>query len=330
MSGSNNRMEYLSSGGVSGAFLLMTLLVAVLDPSIPAASTAGESDPTAGSQEDRAAGVYIQEIQQWHAARVASLRSENGWLTLVGLAWLGPGENSFGSDPDSAVILPAGKAPARAGVFLLDDDGVTVVPVAEGVLLDGRPATRRRLRADADGSPDILTVGSLRLHIIRRGEKYGVRIKDPASSRRREFAGVETFPLDPAWRIEGRWEAYPEPRQRQVPTVTGTPAAMFAPGRAHFTLAGQEMTLEPVMDSPQDQELFFIFKDKTTGRDTYGGGRFLYSPLPRDGRVILDFNKAYNPPCAFTPYATCPLPPPGNTLPIRVEAGEKKVNSHGT
>jgi len=301
------------------ASLLMILL---------AAFAAGESAQTAGGREDPTAGAYMEEIQQWHTTRESGLRSEDGWLTLVGLAWLVPGENRFGSDPGGAVMLPADKAPARAGIFILDDDGVTVVPVAENLLLDGEPVTRRHLRADADGSPDILTLGSLRFYIIRRSGKYGVRIKDSSSSQRRDFTGIDTFPIDPAWRVEGRWEAYPEPRPRQIPTVTGTPAEMLAPGRVHFTLAGQEMTLEPVLDSPEDPELFFIFKDGTTGDDTYGGGRFLYSPLPRDGRVVLDFNKAYNPPCAFTPYATCPLPPPGNTLPIRVEAGEKKFGSH--
>ncbi|MCZ6649044.1 MAG: DUF1684 domain-containing protein [Acidobacteria bacterium] len=328
MNGHDSRAEYLSSGTGPAAFLFMILLMAVFIPSIPPASAIRESAATTGSQGDPAADAYIKEIQQWHAKREALLGSENGWLTLVGLAWLAPGENSFGSDPSGDVILPADKAPARAGILILDDDGVTVVPEAPGLLLDGEPVTSRHRLTDADGTSHILTLGSLRLYIIRRGGKFGVRIKDPSSALRRDFTGVATFPIDTGWRVEGRWEAYPEPRQRQIPTVTGTPAKMLAPGRVHLTLGGREMTLEPVIASPEDRTLFFIFKDGTTGHDTYGGGRYLYSPLPRDGRLILDFNKAHNPPCAFTPYATCPLPPPGNTLPIRVEAGEKDFNSH--
>jgi uncharacterized protein (DUF1684 family) len=296
------------------------------------ALVAGASLLGSGPPDEPAAAAnqaYIHAIQQWHEERDAGLRAENGWLTLVGLHWLRPGDNPFGSDPSLPVALPAGLAPALAGTLILDEQGVTLVPATDASLLvNGEPATRRLLRDDLQGEPDILSLGRLRMHMIRRGQRHALRVRDGDSALRRQFTGIQSYPVNPAWRLEARWEAYEEPRLRQVPTVTGTPAEMLAIGRAHFTIDGQALSLEPVLDSLADKELFFVFKDETTGRETYAGGRFLYSQRPRDGKLVLDFNKAYNPPCVFTPYATCPLPPPENALPVPVRAGEKNYHSN--
>jgi uncharacterized protein (DUF1684 family) len=196
------------------------------------------------------------------------------------------------------------------------------------ILLDGQVIGERTLADDAGGKPDIVQLGDLRFHAIRRGERFGVRVRDPKSPLRSGFKGLEYFPAAPAYRVEAEFQAYEKPRKVPIPTVLGTTEEMEAPGRVRFVLAGQELTLEPVVEDPKEPSLFFIFKDATAGSETYPAGRFLYAEMPKDGKVVLDFNKAYNPPCAFTPYATCPLPPRQNWLNVRVEAGEKKFGSH--
>jgi uncharacterized protein (DUF1684 family) len=180
-------------------------------------------------------------------------------------------------------------------------------------------APGRELKPD---SSDVLKVGRLSLFAIRRGERFGIRLKDPDSEYRRGFTRLEYFPAGEAWRLTARF--VPEPKKIPILNVLGQTEESECPGYAVFHLAGQELRLYPILEEPGAKELFYIFKDQTSGKETYGAGRFLYSDLPRDGKVVLDFNKAYNPPCSFTPYATCPLPPPENRLPVRVEAGEKK------
>jgi uncharacterized protein (DUF1684 family) len=159
--------------------------------------------------------------------------------------------------------------------------------------------------------------------VIKRGDRVGVRVKDSRSPVRTDFKGLDYFPLDPAWRMTGTFVPYDAPKKVPIPTVLGTTETMEAPGLVKLTIDGKELTLEPVIEDPTDPKLWFIFKDGTSAKETYGGGRFLYADMPKDGKVVVDFNQAYNPPCAFTPYATCPLPPKQNWLPIRVEAGEK-------
>lgn len=270
--------------------------------------------------------AYVKEIEAWRQQRVASLTSENGWLTLVGLSWLEPGENRFGSAPGAAVRLPADSgAPADAGTFVLGGDGrVTVRALpGSGVTLDGQPVTERVLRSDAEGQPDVLQVGRLRLYAIRRGVRTGIRVKDPEAATRRDFKGLDYFPIDPSYRVEASFVPYTKPRQVKVPTVVGVEETMTAPGTVHFTLRGKECTLEPLVESPDDSSFFFIFADPTNGKTTYGAGRFLSTPRVYGGTAVLDFNQAFNPPCAFTPFATCPLPTPSNRLSVAVEAGEK-------
>ncbi len=268
----------------------------------------------------------FQTIEKtWRDKRAQRLASPNGWLTLVGLHWLQSGENVFGSDPDCAVPLPEGKAPKHAGVLVLDAGVVRIKPDADAhVMLDGKPVEAQVLADDTAEKTDVLTLGDLSFYVIKRGDRVGVRVKDANSPVRTSFKGVDYFPADPKWRVTGTFAAYDAPKKVLVPTVLGTADTMDAPGLVKFTIDGKDLTLEPVVEDPKDPQLWFIFKDATSAKETYGGGRFLYSEMPdKDGKVVVDFNQAYNPPCAFTPYATCPLPPKQNWLPVRVEAGEK-------
>jgi hypothetical protein len=271
-----------------------------------------------------AATDYAATIEQWRADRDGRLRSDNGWLTLVGLHWLEPGDNPFGSRRDNAVVLPEDRAPDRAGSFVLED-GTVRVRVDEGVevMLDGETVTERQLRTDADDPADVLELGSLMMHVIEREDRFGIRVKDTESDVLAHFSGMEYFPIDGAYRVDATFVSYDPPREVHIATVVGTVETMYAPGYAEFDLDGKTLTLEPMISGPDDEEYFFIFKDGTSGKETYGAGRYLYTPVASDGKVVLDFNKAYNPPCVFTPYATCPLPPPQNRLEIRIEAGEK-------
>ena len=269
-------------------------------------------------------GDFMKSLQEWRDSRDKRLRSENGWLTLVGLHWLSPGENGFGSDPALPVPLAAGKAPSRAGTFTLDGDTVKVHAEQSGLTKEGRPVTDDSITiAEPDGDAVPYKLGDLTLLVIRRSGRFAIRVKDPNSPVRLAFKGIESFQADPALRVEGDWVAYDKAKEVPIATVLGTVDKMQAPGYVKFRLQGQELTLEPVVEDPSDPSLFFIFKDQTSGKETYPAGRFLYASMPSGGKVVLDFNRAYNPPCAFTPYATCPLPPKRNWLPVRIEAGEK-------
>lgn len=274
-------------------------------------------------------GTYAQEIEAWRAARESRLRADGGWLTVAGLFWLEPGSTSFGSAGDDAVRLPA-PAPAHAGRLELEAGHVRYV-LAEGVqaTLDGATAPRRgELRHDHEGEPNVLGFGPVSFYLIRRGERLGVRVKNQENPARREFAGLAWYPVGEAWRVTGRFVPHPTAQTLTVPNVLGQVEEMPSPGYVVFELGGRELRLDPVLEGPDAEELFFIFRDATSGRTTYPGGRFLYAPREKDGRVTLDFNKAYSPPCAFTPWATCPLPPKQNRLDVPVEAGERHSGRH--
>jgi len=258
-----------------------------------------------------AAGPLDEEIAQWRRARAAALQAEGGWLTVAGLFWLHEGANSFGKDADNEIALPDG--PAHAGVFELRAGKVSVT-------MNGESA-RRELWPD---SADAVKVGRLSLFVIQRGDRLGIRLKDPENPARKEFHGLDYFPVSEAYRVTARWVA--EPREIPVLNVLGQTEPSHSPGYAEFTIGGKQLRLYPILEEPDAQELFYIFRDQTSGKETYAAGRFLYSALPKDGRVVLDFNRAVNPPCAFTAYATCPLPPVENRLPVRIEAGEKKYH----
>ena len=273
---------------------------------------------------------FLSTESAWREKRHARLTSESGWLTLVGLHWLSPGENVMGGDPQVAVPLPEGKAPKRAGVLVLQDGVVTLHPVPDaGLLIGGKPAGEQVLRDDTQENTSIVTLGDLSFLVIKRGERVGIRVRDKNSPVRTGFKGIDYYPADPKYRVTATFHPYDQPHTVDIPNVLGTTEPMEVRGNVTFTIDGQEHSLEPVVDDPSDPQLWFIFKDATSGKETYGGGRFLYAEMPKDGQVLIDFNQAYNPPCAFTPYATCPLPPKKNWLPVRIEAGEKTFRGAG-
>jgi len=253
-----------------------------------------------------AAPAFQAEIAEWRRAREAALKADGGWLTVAGLFWLHEGANRVGKDAANDIVLPDG--PAHAGTFELRSGKVTVT-------LEGKS------REIAHDSADVVKIGRLNLFVIKRGEKFGIRLKDPDSQYRREFHGIEYFPANEQYRVTARFVS--EPKTIPILNVLGQTEPSECPGYAAFRLGGKEFRLYPILEEPGAKELFYIFRDQTTGKETYPAGRFLYSGLPKDGKVELDFNKAYNPPCAFTPFATCPLPPKENHLAVRIEAGEK-------
>ena len=269
-------------------------------------------------------GDYLADLENWKAERQERLRAEDGWLTLVGLHWLEPGANRFGADPELPIVLSAEGAPPLAGTFHLDDEGVHVEPAPGSPLTvnDEPVAGRVTLRDDHSEERDVLGLDRLQLHVIRRGERHGIRVKDPRSPVRLEFSGIDYFDVDPAFRPGAVLKRFDEPLEVQLPTAAGTTASLLAPGEVEFVVHGETHTLLPLVGEPEETTLWFIFSDRTSGKETYGF-RYLYSELAEDGRVDLDFNYAYNPPCAFTPYATCVLPPKENRLGVRIEAGEK-------
>ena len=267
------------------------------------------------------AETYHDEIRTWQADRERRLKADDGWLTVAGLFWLKEGKNRFGADASNDIVLPAGSAPARAGVFEFRG-GETRVRMEDGVsaTVDGKPARVALLRPDTSGAPDIVAIGGLQMTVIKRGDRYGIRLRDINSSLRREFIGLRFFPVKDSYRVVAQFIAAPS--KIPVSNIIGQTEPLNSPGYVQFNLEGQDLKLTPVFETDGAKELFFMFRDLTSGKQTYGAGRFLYTGLPKNGQVVLDFNKAYNPPCAFTPYATCPLPPKSNRLPVRIEAGE--------
>jgi uncharacterized protein (DUF1684 family) len=285
-------------------------------------ATAGKPPQTSRSLTDPS---YIKEIEKWRNERLEEINGESGWNTLVGLLWLNEGRNRFGSDPANDIVLPRNRAPKVAGSLWLDKGTVRLSAKLEaGITNEGNRVGDLVLKTDADGWPTPLKLGSLTMFVIRRGEKFGLRVKDKQSPARTDFAGLEYFPVDLKWRVEGTLEAYVPLKVISIANVLGMVDSMTSPGALVFEMNGKEYRLDPVLEKGSKQ-LFLIFADMTTGKQTYGAGRYLYvNPPGADGKVIVDFNKAHNPPCAFTKFATCPLPPRQNRLAMRVEAGEMK------
>lgn len=271
--------------------------------------------------------AYQREVDEWHAGRIRRLTAPDGWLSLVGLDWLAPGVNRIGSAADDDIVLA--KAPAHLGTITWTDDGqlcATFEP-GQGVTVDGEPATQAVLQDDRDAQPTRVAFGTVDFIVIDRDGRKALRVRDCEAATRAGFAGIERFPVDPSWRVEAEWQPLDPPFRLATGTVIGTVEAYPAPGKAMFVRDGHAFELYPVLEAPGDTRLFLIFADATSGRETYGAARFLYADMPCDGRVVLDFNKAYNPPCAFTTYATCPLAPPENRLGVRVTAGEKRYQA---
>jgi uncharacterized protein len=256
-------------------------------------------------------------VEAWRTERYARLRNPIGWLTLAGLDWLKPGVNRVGSAPDADVVLPGG--PALAGTVAVDGSSAT----ADGAFLhDGGTARSLELTSDAQGEPTLLEIGALRLCVIDRNGRLAIRTWDTAAPALAAFEGIDHWPVDPAWRVTARLEPTPG-RMVDVPDVLGALDPEESPGDLVFEIGGSTHRLQAVPGGDAG-ELWLIFGDATNGDETYEGGRYLYTDPPdADGAVVVDFNRAYNPPCVFTPYATCPLPWPANRLAIRVEAGER-------
>lgn len=267
--------------------------------------------------------AYLADIESWHAKRIERLKSPTGWLSLVGLHWLKEGENKFGSDSSNQLIFPK-KASAYCGTFSLNNGKVTLkAEKSAQIVHNGKPVTQMELKSDMDSNTTVLQMNSFRFFVIKRGHEYAIRLRDTENSLITSFTGIERYPVETEWKIEARFEPYDPPKIIAVPTIMGTIDSSKCPGALVFEVDGDTYRLEPVLEDGSD-ELFIIFGDKTNGKETYGGGRFLYSKKPSaDNKVIIDFNKAYNPPCVFTEFATCPLPPSQNKLPIKITSGEK-------
>ncbi|HEU0092171.1 MAG TPA: DUF1684 domain-containing protein [Vicinamibacteria bacterium] len=271
---------------------------------------------------------YVHEIEDWRAQREEGLRAPDGWLSVVGLHWLREGTSTVGSAEGSDIRLPL-PAPPRVGTIDFTN-GKAVIHVAPGVTVKSqdKPVAELELHSDKGGKPDVLAIGPVTLYVIERGGRQALRVKDTESAQRRRFRGLEWYPVREALRIRARFTPYDPPKKIPIANVLGMVEPMPSPGYVTFQLGGRELRLDPVLEEPDAKELFFILKDMTAGKDTYPAGRFLYAEMPKDGQVVLDFNKAYSPPCAFTSFATCPLPPRQNRLDVRIEAGEKKPAEH--
>jgi uncharacterized protein (DUF1684 family) len=263
---------------------------------------------------------YRASVEKWRLDYEASLKSDDGWLTVSGLFWLHDGENRFGSDALNDIVLPAGSAPAQAGSFVFHDDK-TVVHVNPGVkiTLNGKPVESAELQPDLVSQR--LHLGDLTLLVHASGDRYGIRLKDKNSRLRKEFTGLRWFPVDEQYRMTARFVPYVPPKQLRIQNILGDFDKTSIVGYAAFTLHGQEYRLEAAPDAPGTVE--FVFRDLTSGKETYPAARFLDAQNPKDGMVFLDFNKAYNPPCAYNPYTTCPIPTPQNRLRVAIPAGEK-------
>jgi len=264
------------------------------------------------------AANYTQEVEHWRAEHQRKLAADYGWLTVVGLDWLKEGDNRVGTDPASDVPLPASSAPQRVAVISLHAGKVVLHP-APGVplMLNGKPATETTLRED----DDILAINHLKFYLIRRGDRAGIRLKDNDSEARKHFQGLSWYPVDRAWRIQAKFSTWPSPHTLVFHNTIGQEETEPSPGYVTFQKDGRDLRLEAMLD---EGKLFFVLRDQTSGKTTYGASRFLYAEQAQNGMVWLDFNQAENPPCAFTAYATCPLPPPQNRLALEITAGEKK------
>jgi uncharacterized protein (DUF1684 family) len=289
-----------------------------LATAVPGAATADQKTERAG-------------VEQWRSERVAELTSDTGWLTLVGLFWLSEGPNTFGRAPSNTLVLEHQDLAPTAGTFVLTARHVTFTADPDsGITHAGQRVTTIEMISDAKESPTVVSSGPLRFFIIERTGKLGVRVRDVGSPWRRNFRGLEYFPIDPDWALEARFEPYEPRRHIPITNVLGLEEDKISPGAVVFTRKGRQFRLDAVLESPDAKDLFVMFADQTSGHGTYGAGRFVDVPFATDGKTVIDFNKAYNPPCAFNTFATCPLPPYQNRLALEVTAGEKTyVGPHG-
>ena len=268
--------------------------------------------------------AYLKDFEKWKTELVDDLKQN--WLPLAGLFWLKPGANTFGAGDDNAIVLPSG--PAHAGTFQLQGDTVSV-ELLQGVTakIGDKNDTKAQLQADVTGKPTVIELGALRMHVIKRGTRLGIRVKDLNSEAVRKYAGPVFFPLDMTYRVTATFTPSDGKKSVDVPNILGDVTPTPISGEVHFKVNGQDLTLTALSGDPA-KGLSFVISDLTSKIDTYPGGRFLDTDPVADGKVVLDFNRAYSPPCAVTPYATCPLAPRENRLQVAIPAGEKYVKKH--
>jgi uncharacterized protein len=271
---------------------------------------------------------YTKAIEKWRSDKETNLRKETGWLTVAGLFWLKEGINTVGAGENFNVRLTDNFKQGKFGEIEFKD-GKAILKVETGVEAqsEGKNISTVDLVSDENGKPTEIRTGSQTFYLIKREERFGIRLKDSNSEARRNFKGQHWFPVDVSYKVIARFEAFPEPKEIMVPNVLGGNFKMKSPGVLKFSLQGKEYSLQPVDEG--DGTLFIIFREKSSENETYKSGRFLYADKPGNGEATLDFNKAENPPCAFTPFATCPLPPPGNSLDAEIKAGEKRYDHQG-
>jgi uncharacterized protein len=306
-------------------------LVALIATSVPVfAVTHPKAAPTAAAKD--ANGKEAHDDLEWRADRARKLSAPDGWLTLVGLEWLKPGKNAIGLAADNQIVLK-GNSPEHLAILEVDGAQVRVLPPTGGfppfLYLDGKAAIEGPLRTDDDPAPSLLSTDNLSLVVLHRGDRFAVRIKDAQSPTRSAFRGLHWYPLEMKYRVIAKWIPFVPAHTEKIPTVIGTTLDMPAPGLAEFVLDGKTVQIEPVLEDPRAKQLFFIVRDATSHTTTYQASRFLYTEFPdhgldQPGEVVLDFNRLQNPPCAYTPYATCPLPPYINRLAISIPAGEQR------
>lgn len=292
-----------------------------------------QPSPAESAAASTADASWRADVDAWRAQRERELAAPDGWLTLVGLEWLKSGVNTFGTGADNSIRIRA-QAPQRFGLLTVSGTTVQLLSPAGGfpadLQLDGKPAREGALSAD-DAKPSTLTWHGLTMVVLPRGGRYAFRIKDADSPTRTQFHGLHWYAPDPRFRVTAKWIPYSTPHVEKIPTIINTTLDMPAPGIAEFTLDGQTLRLEPVFEGGERDKLFFILRDQTSRTTTYESARFLHTGLPSNGigqpgTLTLDFNELYNPPCAYTPYATCPLPPEQNRLPVAIEAGEQRYS----
>jgi len=270
---------------------------------------------------------YQKEIESFRVERETNLKKDGSWLTVAGLYWLREGESTVGADPENDFVLPEGTGPAMLGSFIYENgnvsfranDGVTVVQKGK----DEKPVKTATLEP---GEKNAVALGKLSMWVHASGPRLAIRLRDLDSPIRKEFTGLQWFPVDPAYRVTAKFTPHPKPKDVEVLNMLGDIELYQSPGVVDFELQGQAIRMEPL--SYSDGGLWFIFKDQTSGKETYPSARFLRADDPKDGKVVVDFNKAYNPPCAFNPFTTCPMPPKENRLKVRIEAGEQNYKKH--
>lgn len=326
------------------ALLAIALVTAAILCAGPGAHAQAVAQPVAAATSSPA--FSEQELAAWRTRRAAEISAPDGWLTLAALDWLKPGLNSIGSASENQIRLPS-SAPAHLGLITVmagsaDPHASKSKPAAPasiqllapsggfpaGLTVEGKPAREGTLTV-SDANASRIAWNGLSMVVLERGDRYMLRIKDADAPARSAFRGLNWYPPDPRYRVTARWIPFKPPLVEEISTVIGATLKLPAPGLAMFLIDGKVEHLEPVLEDPQEKTLFFILRDPTSKTTTYGGGRFLHAPLPdhglsEPGNLTLDFNRLENPPCAYTDFATCPLPPPQNQLDVAIEGGEKR------